>query len=232
MPPNDQWLQDRKFQERLLAALEGPKKHWFIRLVNSAAFLWLATLLLVIIGGGFLTNHQQCVREADLLLGRRDRIAQELLTRKEAIGALIQDSGSVEEIRSGLNKLPYAYIDLHGLTFLELDRELALIEALIDASADVEDSASPEPPSDIPSHDMIALRGLYEGIFPVGLTNGDLPSFKESARIFRYRVRWIPPIHRPLVPNCGLKNTLLLAAGIRGVKTLTVLKIPPGPHDI
>ena len=46
---------EREFQQRVLAALEKPKSHRIIRVINAPFFLWLLTVILVT-GGRFLSK--------------------------------------------------------------------------------------------------------------------------------------------------------------------------------
>jgi hypothetical protein len=175
----EEWLRDRKIQERLLAALERPKKPLLIRLVNSAAFLWLSTLLLVTIGGGFLTNYQQCVRDADILSERHARIFRELNTRQRALAALIEISPTVEEIRAGVAKLPYTYSDLKERTLFDLNREFELIHTKID------DSALPQQfqANAVTLASWINFStNLFQGEIPATMKNDQLPDFKKFAK--------------------------------------------------
>ena len=75
---------ERNFQQRVLNAVEAPKRNRFLAVINSAFFLWCISALFLTVGGGYLTNHQQCVREADQLIERRSLLTQELYGRQLA----------------------------------------------------------------------------------------------------------------------------------------------------
>jgi hypothetical protein len=213
----EEWRRDRKFQQRLLAALDRPKKHWFIRIVNSAAFLWLATLLLVTVGGGFLTNYQQCIRDADLLSERHARIFRALHTRQKAFATLIETSATVEDIRAGVAKLPYTYSDLRERTLFDLNREFELIHTKID------DSALPlavKGEAVLVADWLTFSLNLYQGEIPLTLTNDGLSAFKKFSKTYfeAFNKRFVQRAFDIFQPKCTVKNTLLYALGFRGVK--------------
>jgi hypothetical protein len=225
MAPSGHWLQDRKFQERLLAALERPKKHWFIRLVNSAAFLWLATLLLVTAAGGYLTNYQQCVRDSDLLADHYAKTLRELRTRHQAIADLVEKSGTVEEIRAGLTKLPNTYSEFREKTLFDLNRDLATLHASID------NTTLPNPGKS--KYVQLGQWTIYtsrlnQGEIPADLTNDDLPLFKRFAKayfqVFSEQLR--EESNDFYSPNCTFRNTLLHAFGVRGTKIVEAERFP------
>jgi hypothetical protein len=56
---------EREFQRRVLAAIERPKSNRFWAFINSAAFLWLASAIVLTGGGWYITSYQDCAKSSD-----------------------------------------------------------------------------------------------------------------------------------------------------------------------
>jgi hypothetical protein len=87
---------DRASQKRLLT----PKRNTVLAVINSAFFIWCISAALLTVGGGYVTNHQQCMREADQIIERRNLFSQELSSRRLAFSTALENA-------TVLQKLPY-----------------------------------------------------------------------------------------------------------------------------
>ena len=67
--------------DRVLAAVEKPKRGRLLAIINSSFFIWLMSVLLLTIGGSYITNHKQCLDDAEKIMDRRDHLRQEMYVR-------------------------------------------------------------------------------------------------------------------------------------------------------
>jgi hypothetical protein len=125
---------EREFYARVLGALEKPNSNRLLAIVNSAAFLWLLSALLITSGGSYFTKYQECARQADEIIDKFQRLNEELYIRRKAIFQAISDSGSIDAIRSSIKELPSIYVDLKPRTIRDLDAEFRKLNARIDHS--------------------------------------------------------------------------------------------------
>jgi hypothetical protein len=63
--PKYEKLRNRMIRNALRASAVPEKKNKFFALVNSPAFLWLASVLLISLGGWYASAHTSCARSAD-----------------------------------------------------------------------------------------------------------------------------------------------------------------------
>lgn len=174
----DEWLRqkhEREFQTRLLKALEKPKRHWFFRLVNSPSFLWLATALLITLGGAYLTNYQQCDREASAIADSYSRLKTEINGRIEYIQGIFKDAKTLAEIREALSKpFPWKYAEFRDKTLFEL-QELRRRAA----RRSKQRPGSLDPGSDFRTNAAFRkFRKIFEGTIEPTINESDLPNFK------------------------------------------------------
>ena len=77
---------DRAHQKKSLGV---PKRNVVLAVINSGFFLWLLSAALLTGGGGYITNHQECMREANQLIQRRSLVSEEMFGRLVAyLGAI------------------------------------------------------------------------------------------------------------------------------------------------
>ena len=94
-----------EFQQRLLAAVENPERNRLLAVINSAFFLWVMSALLLSIGGSYITNHKQCLDDAEKVIERRSHLSQELLFRDGALADRIAKAKTLEEANQAGNTL-------------------------------------------------------------------------------------------------------------------------------
>jgi hypothetical protein len=115
---------ERASQKRLLASV--PKRNIVLAVINSAFFLWLLSAILLTIGGGYVTNHQQCMREADQFIARRSHLASEIFSRNAAFATTIADAKKLQPPFQP-SKQGSLYPDLSNLPYGEVERELLML---------------------------------------------------------------------------------------------------------
>lgn len=100
---------ERDFRNRVLNALETPKttQSKLVSIINSAFFLWLLSATLVTFCGWYITNYQQCAKQADDISERFQEVSAGVgeglrtLMKRASRAASIQSF--VEVIKSGLD---------------------------------------------------------------------------------------------------------------------------------
>ena len=112
-----------EFQQRLLAAVEKPERNRLLAVINSAFFLWVMSALLLSIGGSYITNHRQCLDDAEKIIERRKHLSGELLSRNSALAARVSEAKT--QANQGVSALvmqqpPAADQDKRGSIFTDL----------------------------------------------------------------------------------------------------------------
>jgi hypothetical protein len=85
---------ERAFQKRSIV----PKRNIVLATINSAFFLWFLSAVLLTVGGGYITNHQQCMRDAEVLIERGDMIYHELNGRQDALLSELEDATTLSKL--------------------------------------------------------------------------------------------------------------------------------------
>ncbi|MGA2895171.1 MAG: hypothetical protein ABSE22_20090 [Xanthobacteraceae bacterium] len=88
---------EREFQARLLAAVEKPKRRTFWELLNSGFVLWLLSVVLLSVGGGYISNHQQCMKDADTIIAQRFPLQEEIIGRQAVFLTAVQNTKHFQE---------------------------------------------------------------------------------------------------------------------------------------
>ncbi|MGY3589029.1 hypothetical protein ACVIGB_002015 [Bradyrhizobium sp. USDA 4341] len=99
-----------------------PKANKFWVVVNSGIFLWFLSACLVTVGGGYITNHQQCMRDADQLISRRVQLVTELRSRRLAFSSSVANLKKVQP-PFGPGKQGSIHSDLAALSFADVQSE-------------------------------------------------------------------------------------------------------------
>ena len=94
-----------EFQQRVLAAVEKPKRNKLLAVINSPFFLWVMSVLLLSIGGSYVSNYKQCRDDAEKTIERRNHLSQELLVRLTAVSARVTEAKTLQEATHELNAL-------------------------------------------------------------------------------------------------------------------------------
>lgn len=98
--------QDREFQESILAALnkEPKKRNWFVRfflvvgkVINSAIFIWFLTAIFVTLGSGYLTQHRQCLADAEGVIERISKLRSEIVRRQRTYLSDVMSARTLEK---------------------------------------------------------------------------------------------------------------------------------------
>lgn len=117
--PKYEKLRNGMLHKKLAAPPEKPKsKLWAF--VNSGIVLWLLSALFLTLGGGYFTNHAQCMRDSEQLIERRRMLGEELLGRNYAFSEKVEAATNVKGIpflpdlagsnNPSLAKVPYLSI--------------------------------------------------------------------------------------------------------------------------
>ncbi len=211
MPASDfrRQRREREFQERVLEALEKPKKNRLIAVVNSGFFLWLLTAILVTLGGGYITNHQQCMRDADQIIARKNHLQQEILARQPMQLELVEKAQTLDQLPGGREMQGALLSDLSKVSFLELRQELETLDRRVtyDHLDDpliekIEVASIPlvGPPQQLlTDQDKLRLRKLQ---------------MKQQIEYDTFRLV-LDRYAYFFEPSCGMWNTLMTALGYR-----------------
>jgi hypothetical protein len=102
MPENEtQWRnREREFQKAVLAALSKPKENGLWALLNRPFTLWLLSLILLTIGGSYLTAHRQCQEDADKQIDQLEELDTEIERREQHIREIVEQNASIAAIRA------------------------------------------------------------------------------------------------------------------------------------
>jgi hypothetical protein len=113
----------RAFERELLQRPSEPKPSKLWTFLNSGLFIWFLSAALLTVGGGYITNHQQCMRDADQLVSRRAHLVSELFSRKAAFAASV---ASAKRLQPPFlpGKQGALFPDLANVSYGEIEREV------------------------------------------------------------------------------------------------------------
>jgi hypothetical protein len=118
--PKYEKIRNRRILER--AKRETVRSRLWM-LLNSGIFLWFLSAILLTIGGGYITNHQQCMRDADQIIDRRSRLNLELLSRNTSFASRVSAAKTFQPPFAP-DKRGSVYADLANTSYSEVQREL------------------------------------------------------------------------------------------------------------
>ena len=122
---------ERQFLEHVLATIRKPTSNRWLAILSSPFFIWLLTLVFLVLGGAYFTRMQQCVGEAEQVIEKRERLETEMDNRRKAIAG-IEKANSLQEIRE--EHLPNSYPDFKERSLLDISSEFAALFQSIDES--------------------------------------------------------------------------------------------------
>jgi hypothetical protein len=116
-------MQLRGFQNQVLGAVKQPKTGRLRSFFNSPFVIWCLSAILLTVGGGYITNHQQCMRDADHIIDRRSHLALEIFSRNAAFQTKVADAKTLQPPFFPGNQ-GSLYPDLSKISYGEVEREL------------------------------------------------------------------------------------------------------------
>jgi len=111
---------DRRFEDRVLAALEKPKSNKYLAILNSAFFLWILTAICIAVGGSFFSQRQRCILESDSLSWRYYDLDDEIRGRDEYMRRVVRDAQTFEDVEKGQAAYLTANSEFRGKSASEL----------------------------------------------------------------------------------------------------------------
>lgn len=123
---------EREFQERIIASLEKPKGNRFWAFINSAIFIWFLSATVLAMGGGYITNHQQCLHDAEQIIDRRARLGLELAGRQRAFNDTVQQAKTQKDAPFGPGIKGSVYDDLSKMSYFEVSNEFLKLEGRVE----------------------------------------------------------------------------------------------------
>jgi hypothetical protein len=97
---------ERAFQASILAALEKPKENKFWALLNKPFTLWLLSLILLTVGGSYISAYRQCQQDAYAQIEQFQKLRRELLERENHIRQIVNGNSTIAAMRDQLAQ-PY-----------------------------------------------------------------------------------------------------------------------------
>jgi hypothetical protein len=224
---------EREFQQRLLAAVEKPPTRGIFRVINSAAFLWLCTILFVTIGGATYSTYQQCIREARQAVGTNDKLLAEIRGREAHFSEIVLQSKTLKIVRAQFEKdyYHYVYLEYKGQSTREIREQY--YRFLKDNGLPMQDRYVTKS-IDEPLASQASL--IADGILDYGIKDSDLDILKSYAQ----KLHGLGEIHLSLraflnqqgfdklEPNCG-PRTLYTLALLDGIPPIVRYRNPIAP---
>lgn len=110
----------REFQARVLAALEKPKAKRWIVILNSPIIIWLLSVIVLTLGGGYYTTYRQCVADAQSIASAYRTIDYEIRYRQDSIIDVVLQAKTMDDVRRGLTNKFYYSSELKDKSISEL----------------------------------------------------------------------------------------------------------------
>jgi hypothetical protein len=198
---------EKDFQKRVLQALEKPTRGRISAIINSGFFLWLMSAVFLALGGSFFTNHQQCMRDAELLIDRHEHLRVEMRYRN-----------AMEVNERAEAKSAYSEEDLHdkGRHFDDLkkseDKDVALELQRVTDRIDYEDAPQN-------ANKIAAIQANQRYVFSRYMIFSPVPENEHHYAIFLkpyYQFQWILYKYGyTYQPSCSPKSLVEIALGYR-----------------
>jgi hypothetical protein len=127
--PKYEKIRNKLIRDAQKSALK-PSKLWLV--LNSGIFLWFLSASFLTVGGGYVANHQGCMREADQLIERQDRMSREMYSRRAAFNETVADAKTVDNLILVPTTKGSLYPDLEKMPYYELEHEIRKLRFRID----------------------------------------------------------------------------------------------------
>jgi hypothetical protein len=125
MPKYEKIRNRREQASRKLMSATVPKRNIVLAIINSAIFIWFISAIFLTLGGGYVTYHQQCMRDADQIIERHRMINQEMVGRRLAFSNAIEAANTVQKLPSGLTKGGSASVpEFSKMSYFDVQMEL------------------------------------------------------------------------------------------------------------
>lgn len=173
---------DREFQLAVLNAVGEKKKTGkLFGFINSAAFLWFMTLIVVTVGGALISERQQCFRDAQSQIELYDKLEAELNHRQSQIRQMVAAAKSVDELGKSLQSIAHYSPEFAQFSTLfltqqhwRLQQQIAPEFALVTAH-----NEKLRPVGDAKAHmERIRFAAITSGQLPQNITDADLSALK------------------------------------------------------
>lgn len=202
---------DRKFQTRILAALEKkPRTIRWLVLLNTPIAIWLLSVIFITLGGGYFTAYRQCIDDGRVISRTYSTYKYEIFYRQDAIVKAISQAKTMADLRKALKERIYFNSDLkesipellstYRAAYLRIDR------SAVDQSAERKLSASPL---------SARFTTVFLGSVPDTFTDSDLPSLKLFATLVSYAnfLTFLNSLRTIYETRCTPRNVVRIALG-------------------
>jgi hypothetical protein len=195
-----------------------PNKLWTF--VNSGIFLWLLSATLLTVGGGYIANHQQCMRDADQIIERRSRLSLEILSRNASFASRVEGDKTLRP-PFGPDKQGSVYADLANVSYSEVQRELWRLNEQIhkEELPDKEMQQAQYRWLNFNSKRADREYEKYREAPPSSSTTGDalrfLKTTVELQSLYDQFDRDLDILAYNYEPNCTIMNTMFRALGFK-----------------
>jgi hypothetical protein len=122
MPENDTQRSDReyRFQNRILAALEKPKRNRVLAVINAPIFLWVLSAIALSFGSTVYQTRQQCLDKSEAIIANQFRTRQEIDRRIYYFKEAVLSAETPKQLQDALRKWKSMYTDLRAKTLFDL----------------------------------------------------------------------------------------------------------------
>ncbi len=227
--------QEREFQRRVLAAIEGPKRNRFIRVINAPIIIWFLTLLFVVVAGGLYTNYRACIADSKQLINAHNLYRNEINYREDKIAEAIQVAKTIADVRKAIASRPFENPDLKDRPIAELLGKYRTAYLRIDGHV-----------GGIDGNPILEQSPLYQkyrillwGYLDPKATDADLPDLKAFADQVRavYVVSFLQRLTTIAEIHCSLANVFLISLGespitVREIDTKSAAQVERLSHPI
>jgi hypothetical protein len=124
MPKYEKLRNKRERTSQRLSLANAPKRNIILAIINSAFFIWCISALFLTLGGGYVTNHQQCMREADQIIERRKVVSQEMFGRQLAFSTALENATTLQKLPSGPTIAGSTLPEFSKMSYLDVQMEL------------------------------------------------------------------------------------------------------------
>jgi hypothetical protein len=187
-----------------------PQKMRWLVVINSPIVIWLLSVILITLGGGYYTAYRQCIGDGRLISLTYTTYKYEIVHRQNAIVKAISDATTIAVLRKALEEKIYFNSELKDKTFLELLSSYRAAYLRIDRSG-IDHTAE----RTLTSSPLSRFTSVFVGSVPDTLKDSDLPELKLYALQVQY-VNFLTSLNSLITvyeARCTPSNVVQIALG-------------------
>jgi hypothetical protein len=126
--PKYEKIRNRMLREKPPASKPDGRWKTLWLVLNSGFVLWLLSAVVLTLGGGYFSNHAQCMRDSEQLIERRRGLGEEIMTRSYAFKDKVDAATTAQKMPVMPDNGGSGSAELAKMPFVQLSAEHILLD--------------------------------------------------------------------------------------------------------